>query len=137
MTHSGELKPLALTLLDAQGWDNKMRALVMASKHLPMLEQGQRTETNQVKGCDSDVWLDRVSDDTTGCFMAYSPSKVIRGVLAIILEQTNNLSPEAVATFDFDAFGDELSLSRFLSQSRGNGLRQVIDRIKTLASTQT
>ncbi len=130
-----DLLPLASGLQAANGWDNKMRQLVLASRQLPLLAVEKRTQDNLVKGCDSDVWLDRANSEAGTYFEAYSPSKVIRGVLAIILEQSNQLSTEALCDFDFDAFTEELALSRFLSQSRGSGLRQVIQRIKTLAAS--
>ncbi|MCW8090603.1 SufE family protein [Alteromonas sp. ASW11-130] len=133
MMNSTEFQPLALRLLNARGWDNKMRMLVLASKQLPTLDTHLRVNDTLVKGCDSDVWLDCKDTEPTILYMAYSPSKVIRGVLAIILEQTNQLTPEAVVAFNFDEFCEKLALSRFLSQSRGNGLRKVIQRIKLLA----
>ncbi len=135
MAIPSEMLPLAASLQNASGWDNKMRQLVFASKHLPLLAVDKRTQDNLVKGCDSDVWLDWANSEPGTYFVAYSPSKVIRGVLAVVLEQTNQLSPEALHDFDFEAFAEKLMLSRFLSQSRGNGLRQVIQRIQTLSAS--
>ncbi|MCW8108758.1 SufE family protein [Alteromonas ponticola] len=135
MSSSVDYQPLALSVLNAKGWDNKMRALVLASKQLPILDADRRTSENLVKGCDSEVWLDRDDSTPTLKFVAYSPSKVIRGVLAVILEQAHAVSTDSLKTFDFDDFSERIALSRFLSQSRGNGLRQVVSRIQKLATT--
>lgn len=120
------LPPLALELASAKGWDTFTRVLMLAGKALPALPEHQRTHDNSVEGCESPVWL-CASD---GEIMAYSPSKIIRGVLAVLLERANSLTAEQRSTFDFAAYLEQCQLSRYLSQSRGNGITAVISALK-------
>jgi len=62
--------------------------------------------------------------------MAYSPSKVIRGVLAVLLEKANELTPQQRSEFDFERYLSRCQLERYLSQSRGNGIKSVIAKLK-------
>jgi cysteine desulfuration protein SufE len=62
--------------------------------------------------------------------MAYSPSKVIRGVLAVLLEKANTLSKAQRGNFDFEGYLSRCQLERYLSQSRGNGIKSVITKLK-------
>ncbi|WP_338517222.1 SufE family protein [Alteromonas gracilis] len=126
MTKHTELPPIASKLANARGWDDFTRTLMLAGKRLVPLDEALRDETTLVPGCESPVWLD-FSD---GAFSAYSPSKVIRGVLAVLLEKANELSPEMRSQFNYDEYLEQCQLDRYLSQSRGNGIKTVILKLK-------
>lgn len=132
MTKPDALLPLAASVASARGWDEVTRALMLASRHLPVLDEELRTPEHAIEGCESDVWLARLSEQGESRFAAFSPSKIIRGVLSILLEQANSLPGVDVAVFDFAAYLEQLGLSRHLSQSRGNGIRHVIARLNHL-----
>lgn len=114
----------------AKGWDESVRAIMLAGKALPVLAESERTDRNRIDGCESPVWLAR-SDDTVR-FRAWSETKILRGVLAILLEQANLLSDDSLAQFDFAQFLQACGLQRYLSQSRNNGIRHVVDRLRVL-----
>ena len=115
--------PLAQSLINARGWDESTRAIMLAGKALPVLPPPLRDEQHRIEGCESPVWLALESD---GLFYAYSDSKILRGVLAILLEQANALSTSDRQSYDFAHFLNECGLFRYLSQSRNNGIRHVI-----------
>ncbi len=124
--------PLAQQLALAKGWDNMLRQLMLAGKQLAVLPVERRNDDNEVKGCQSRVWL-TLSDDTlpTCSMLAWSDSKIIRGVLAIIQEKVNTLSPDDLRQFDFHAYFSAIGLDRYLSQSRANGIKDVVARIQS------
>ena len=124
--------PLAQQLALAKGWDNMLRQLMLAGKQLAVLPVERRNDDNEVKGCQSRVWL-TLSDDTlpTCSMLAWSDSKIIRGVLAIIQEKVNTLSPDDLRQFDFRAYFSAIGLDRYLSQSRANGIKDVVARIQS------
>lgn len=124
---------LTASLINARGWDTALRALMLAGKHLPTLDSELRTDANKVSGCDSQVWIS-CDPAQPGRFVAFSDSKVIRGVLAIILEQLHALPVAQQRDFDYDTFLNECGLSRYLSQSRNNGIGFVIKRLKMLTA---
>ncbi|GGW76528.1 SufE family protein [Alteromonas halophila] len=115
--------PLAASLKRAQGWDEATRVIMLAGKSLPVLAPQLRTAHTRIDGCESPVWL---MCQENGQFSAYSDSKILRGVLAILLEQANMLSAPERQDFDFECFLKKCGLTRYLSQSRNNGIRHVI-----------
>jgi len=130
--NNDEFLPLALALCNARGWDDFTRTLMLAGKHLSVMPEAYRTEVNHIDGCESAVWLAHVDDGSEPVIMAYSPSKIIRGVLAVLLEKANQLPEDARRDFDFSAYLIACQLSRYLSESRGNGIKHVVNALSTM-----
>lgn len=128
MSSDEALLPLASSLADAKGWDAFTRTLMLAGKSLKPLSLDKRTEKTEVEGCESPVWL--AYSEEQDRLMAYSPSKVIRGVLAVLLEKANALTAQQRSEFDFEQYLSRCQLERYLSQSRGNGIKSVISKLK-------
>ncbi|AJP43690.1 segregation protein B [Alteromonas australica] len=136
--------PIAQSVASAKGWDGATRAMMLAAKQLPILPEALRTAQHYVPGCDSDVWLGEVASDASASMQeethtnipttlaAYSPSKIIRGVLAVLLEKANQLTAEQRRAFDFHQYLRENNLERHLSQSRANGINAVLARLSGL-----
>ncbi|WP_412722344.1 SufE family protein [Alteromonas sp. D210916BOD_24] len=131
MSDIDELMPIASTVSQAKGWDAFTRALMLAGKDLDLLDVSLRTAQNAVEGCESPVWVSYCSSEQQ--LKAYSPSKIIRGVLAVLLEKANSLTPTQRAGFDFDTYLKRCQLERYLSQSRGNGIKAVINTLRHFA----
>ena len=128
MSSDDTLLPLASSLAASKGWDDFTRTLMLAGKSLTPLPEGERTADTAVEGCESPVWLAYSTEH--GSLMAYSPSKVIRGVLAVLLEKANALPDTQRGDFDFEGYLSRCQLERYLSQSRGNGIKSVITKLK-------
>ena len=123
------LMPHAARVASASGWDNATRAIMLAGKSLPLLPAEMRNASAYVNGCESDVWVATIYQDGQEIIAGWSPSKIIRGVLSIILEKANTLSPSERTAFDFHHYLSQCGLDRYLSQSRGNGMKKVIDKL--------
>ncbi|WP_420935787.1 SufE family protein [Alteromonas sp. A081] len=133
-----QLLPLAQQLSQAKSWDEFTRNIMLAGKKLPAMPEHLRCDTSLVEGCESPVWLALLDGEGSKCnnkFVAYSPSKVIRGVLAILLEKANSLEQQERATFDFGAYLNECKLQRYMSESRGNGIKSVVHQLNGLVAT--
>jgi len=143
----------AQIVYDAKGWDNKYRQLLLLSKHLEVLELEYRTEQYQVSGCESALWIMRdpftqltianhqdtltqiISEKRNALTLkAYSSSKVIRGILLLLIEKTQTLTLDQIVQFDFINYLDELGLSQYFSAGRRDGIANVIKEIKRLAN---
>lgn len=122
--------PLAESVKKAQGWDNLLRALMLAGKQLPLLEEALRSDTTYLAGCESEVWMTVAIGQQTVSIHAFSPSKIIRGVLAVVIERVNGLHVNEAMAVDLMAYLDDVGLSRYLSQSRGNGMKTVVQVIE-------
>tara|TARA_A200000159_G_scaffold158486_1_gene175799 strand:+ start:19822 stop:20268 length:447 start_codon:yes stop_codon:yes gene_type:complete len=142
-----QLLPLAQQLSQAKSWDEFTRTIMLAGKKLPAMPEHLRRDANSVEGCESPVWLALLHfESSESCesgesgeragfydeFVAYSPSKVIRGVLAVLLEKANSLEQQERANFDFGAYLNECQLQRYMSESRGNGIKSVVHQLKEL-----
>ncbi|GGD54766.1 SufE family protein [Lacimicrobium alkaliphilum] len=121
--------PVALSVQQARGWDNQLRALMLAGKQLPILPESLRTTQYEVQGCESQVWLQMTTAQQQITLRAFSPSKIVRGLLALICEALAGKTPEQIKAFDLQRYLAEINLERHLSQSRNNGLHQVMQAI--------
>ena len=139
-----QLLPLAQQLSQAKSWDEFTRTIMLAGKKLPAMPEHLQRDANSVEGCESPVWLALLDTENSensesaegggpsAKFVAYSPSKVIRGVLAVLLEKANSLEHQERANFDFGAYLNECQLQRYMSESRGNGIKSVVHQLKEL-----
>ena len=116
--------PVESLLADARGFTAVNRALMLASKHCPLLDQVEHTEHHLVHGCEAAVYLKKEGLMWRG----YSHSKIIRGLLAVLLLRANELGDTA-QDFDFTAYLDALGVTPVLSQSRVSGVGQIIARL--------
>jgi len=64
-----------------------------------------------------------------------SDAHIVGGLAAIVLAAMNGRSADAIAAFDVDAYFDQLDLISHLSPTRGNGLRAMVQRVKSLAAS--
>jgi cysteine desulfurase/selenocysteine lyase len=126
---SGQFLPIAAHVHQAKSWDETYRKIMLAGKQLNKLTHEEHRGEYEVKGCESQVWLR--CDNLGGLLQlkADSPSKIVRGLLAIMFEVLQNKPVEQVLVFDMSVYLQQLGLAKHLSQSRGNGLQAVLDEI--------
>jgi cysteine desulfurase / selenocysteine lyase len=116
--------PVEKLLNDARGFTAINRALMLASKHCPMLDASEHSDQYLVSGCEVSVYLKHDGQIWRG----YSQSKIIRGLLAVLLLRANELL-DTTQDYDFNAYLDGLGVTQVLSQSRVSGLGQIIARL--------
>ena len=114
-------------------WEQKMRLLMQAGNTLEPLLPTEQTDTNQVHGCESKVWLVAEQQNNLWHFRAYSEARIIRGLLAVLLVRVNNLASEQIQQIDLEDWFQQLGLAKQLSSSRRDGLKAIFKRIKTIS----
>ena len=117
------------------GWEQRARLLMQWGQRLPELNEADKTETNRVHGCESQVWLVGELKNGHWQFAASSDARLIRGLVALLLARVNGLSAEQLQQVDLQVWFNQLGLSRQLSPSRSNGLNAVLQRMRELANT--
>lgn len=118
-------------------WEDKYRFIIDLGKELPGLPDEEKIDDNLIHGCQSQVWLSyRVEQDQLILNMD-SDAFIVRGLIAIVLAAYANKSRDEIARFDIEALFEELALLQHLSQTRGNGLRAMIERIRQIAQSGT
>lgn len=118
----------------ARAYPQRLKFIIEQAKHLPEFSQALRHADDEVKGCEAQVWL-KVSGSSKGYqLMLDSPSRVIKGLLALLYHALNGATAEQVKRFDLDAYFAALQLNELVSVSRRNGLRNVVARIQQQAN---
>jgi cysteine desulfuration protein SufE len=125
----------ALSFFDS--WEDRYKYIIDLGKELPALPPEHRTESNLVRGCQSQVWLTHRQEGGRLYFEADSDAFIVRGLLGVVLAAYNGRTPQEIQAFDITAYFDSLNLLKHLSATRGNGLQAMVQRIKALAATHT
>ena len=121
------------TLSFFDNWEERYKYIIDLGKELPPLADEHKTETNFVRGCQSQVWLIHRLEDGHLYFEADSDAFIVRGLLGVVMAAYNGKTPAEVLNFDIESYFDELNLLKHLSPTRGNGLRAMVARIQAIA----
>ena len=123
------LSPIAESIKQAKSWDQTYRQLMLAGKGLIRLQDEYKSDTTAVFGCESQVWIKCDIDEDKVVLQGDSPSKIVRGLLAVVFEALSGKTANQVLVFNLADYLETLHLGKHLSQSRGNGLSAVVDKI--------
>lgn len=106
--------------------ENRMRYLVQLAKQA-QVPANFRVAEHEVFGCEARVWVQ--AEWPSAHFQLYvdSESRVVLGLLMVIRQALHGASAEQLAAYSLDAHFDALGLSDFVTSSRRNGLRNVVD----------
>ncbi len=121
-------------------WEDRYRYVIELGKALPELSDDKRTAENKVQGCASQVWL--VShrdgaDDPVMTFEGDSDAHIVRGLVAIVLAVYSGKKASDIAALDAIEVFDKIGLVEHLSSQRANGLRSMVNRIRSEARLLT
>lgn len=125
-------------------WEDRYRYIIDLGKQLPPMPDQLKTDDRLVKGCQSKVWINVLrtaapkgssidGDGTALQFEVDSDAHIVRGLLALVLCAYNGKSPQQVLGFPIEDYFSRLELLQHLSPMRGNGLKSVVERIRTIA----
>jgi cysteine desulfuration protein SufE len=116
-------------------WEDRYRYVIELGRQLSPLPDAQRTDANKVRGCASQVWLwtrtERPDRRTVLRFAGDSDALIVRGLVAIAIALFDDKTAQEIASIDAEAVFDRLELREHLTAQRSNGLRALVDRIKT------
>ncbi len=121
-------------------WDDRYRYLIELGRTLPPLADAAHNETNKVRGCASQVWLVShvKSDGAAGPLLRFvgdSDAHIVRGLIAILFALYSDKSAREILATDAIAVFDRLGLREHLTPQRSNGLRSMVERIRSDAQT--
>jgi cysteine desulfuration protein SufE len=120
------------SLLD--DWDDRYRYVIELGRGLNPLAEQDRTETNKVRGCASQVWLATVIDtDDKGAILTFtgdSDAHIVRGLIAILFALFSGKPSGTILSSDAHALFERLGLREHLTPQRSNGFRSMVERIR-------
>jgi cysteine desulfuration protein SufE len=100
------------------------------------MPEEEHSAANKVQGCASQVWLSRHVDRArTGeprlNYLGDSDAHIVRGLVAILLTLYSGRTPEQILSTDAIAVFDEFGFREHLTPQRSNGLRSMVERIRS------
>jgi cysteine desulfuration protein SufE len=116
-------------------WDERYRYVIELGRGLAALPESERTETNKVQGCASQVWFaSRARPNGAGgpvlSFIGDSDAHIVRGLIAILFALYSDKPAREILETDAIAVFDRLGLREHLTPQRSNGFRSMVERIR-------
>jgi cysteine desulfuration protein SufE len=113
--------------------DMRLEYLIELGRALPPMPEAERTETNRVHGCESQVWINTKAEPSGGTprlvLHGFSDSFIVRGFVALMVALYTGKTPrEAAETDGLDLFR-QLRFGAHVTSKRSNGVRAMAERI--------
>ena len=116
-------------------WDDRYRYVIELGRTLAPMPEDGHSAANKVQGCASQVWLskqvERAGDEAILTYRGDSDAHIVRGLIAILLTLYSGRTPQQILATDAVAVFDEFGFREHLTPQRSNGLRSMIERIRT------
>ncbi len=116
-------------------WDDRYRYVIELGRTLESLPEEAHSAENKVQGCVSQVWLekriDRSQSEPRINYRGDSDAHIVRGLVAIVLTLFSGHTPKEILDTDALAVFEEFGFREHLTPQRSNGLRSMVERIKT------
>ena len=117
-------------------WDDRYRYLIELGRTLDPMPEAEHSAANKVQGCASQVWLSKqlVRSDDNEPLLKYrgdSDAHIVRGLIAILLALFSGRKPREILATDALMVFDEFGFRQHLTPQRSNGLRAMVERIRT------
>src|ERR1700682_5332983 len=116
-------------------WDDRYRYVIELGRMLAPMPEQEHSAANKVQGCASQVWLskqiDRRKTEPHLNYLGDSDSHIVRGLIAILLTLYSGHTPQQILGTDAIAVFDEFGFREHLTPQRSNGLRAMVERIRS------
>ena len=121
-------------------WDDRYRYVIELGRTLAPLADSAHTDENKVQGCASQVWLlthvkPNGSAGPVLSFEGDSDAHIVRGLIAILFALYSEKGAREILATDALALFDRIGLRENLTPQRSNGLRSMVERIRSEART--
>jgi cysteine desulfuration protein SufE len=113
-------------------WMDKYNYLIELGKALPDISESDKADKYLIKGCQSRVWLFANLENDKVVFTADSDALITKGIAALLIRVLSGQPPQDIIDADL-GFIDRIGLKEHLSQTRSNGLLNMIKQMKLYA----
>jgi cysteine desulfuration protein SufE len=119
-----------------EDWDDRYRYVIELGRTLEPMTEAEHSAANKVQGCASQVWLSKSLDrsDNGEALLKYlgdSDAHIVRGLIAILLTLYSGHTPQQILATDAISVFNEFGFREHLTPQRSNGLRAMVERIRT------
>ncbi len=113
-------------------WMDKYNYLIELGKSVPEIDAQYKEEKYLIKGCQAQVWLHARFEDGKVYYTADSDALITKGIIALLIRVLSGQPPADIVDAEM-VFIDEIGLKEHLSQTRSNGLLNMIKQMKLYA----
>jgi cysteine desulfuration protein SufE len=106
--------------------------LMELGQRLPDFPENQKTELNEVKGCQSKVWMLAADRDGRVYFEADSNTAITKGLVSLLIRIFSGQTAEDILKADL-YFMKSIGMERFIGTQRSNGFGAMIRQMKLYA----
>ncbi|MFZ5972526.1 MAG: SufE family protein [Bacteroidota bacterium] len=99
---------------------------------LPPLPEADHTEANEVKGCQSKVWLTAREANNRIFFEADSNTAITKGLVSLLIRIFSGQTADDILNADL-YFMKRIGMERFIGTQRSNGFAAMIKQMKLYA----
>jgi len=99
---------------------------------LPAFPEEAKTELNEVKGCQSKVWMLATERHGSIHFEADSNTAITKGLVSLLIRIFSGQNPEEILKADL-FFMKSIGMERFIGTQRSNGFAAMIKQMKLYA----
>lgn len=125
---------IAETFEFLEDWEDRYAHVIDMGREMDPLDDALKVPATKVDGCASQVWLVQRTDGDQFHFDGASDAMIVAGLIAILRALYNGLPVDEVAAVDARAELERLGLNDHLSAQRSNGLRAMIERIRSVTA---
>ena len=111
-------------------WEDKYRYVIEEGKKMYLLDDSFKVDSNKVNGCASQVWLNFSISDTLH-FDGDSYAIIVKGLIAILRKLYNGTPINEIKNISAWENLKRLGLDDHLSSQRSNGVKAMVERIKS------
>ena len=119
-----------------EDWDDRYRYVIELGRTLEPMPDTEHSTDNKVQGCVSQVWLSKRIDRSSGNgpvlkYRGDSDAHIVRGLIAILMTLFSGRTPQEILATNALAIFDEFGFGQHLTPQRSNGLRSMVERIRS------
>ena len=115
-------------------WEDRYRHVIEMGRALPVVDPALKVPATKVDGCASQVWLIPTVEDGKFQFQGDSDAMIVKGLIAVLHALYAGVPVADVVKVDASGALARLGLNDHLSAQRSNGLRAMVERIRTVAA---
>lgn len=117
-----------------ENWEDRYKKIIEMGRRLPEMPEEYKTESNKVKGCQSQVWLfARLNEKNEMVLWGDSDALLVKGLVAVLLRVYSESKPADILKTPPE-FLISLGFEGNLSPSRANGLHSMLKQIQMFAT---
>ncbi len=117
---------------DADTSNAWQRVVFKLARELDKLPATYQVDDYLLKGCDTNVWIVYQEIDGHIYFMAGADSRILKGLLAIVLTPLNGIKLSDFSAFAQNVYLSELPLKEHLTPSEQASLNTIADEIASI-----